>query len=613
MPSSQMVSDDEGLDEASAQELDFSRKKRFMKKMLRYNSLEKSSAVACLTSFPLYLWSLNEQSRSCTGVRMPDTVLMRDGRVSHWMFTDKSGQLKRKGQEKLEDRSRMLKMFAGSTRSPSDNAAMLVTADRKVRYLNIAQMEELFAQPTFPDGILQKLLVQGGGNAQTLLLASWSATISQIDETIFEVPSTEVTALKKEDTCSIRWTRDKVPERLQKRINNTCQSIANHVKEVSPHGYEIANMKLHFKEQNGVLYLLWCDTIQITANEGKPLRKEPQSSSPSRNRRPAVLGVSSLASPVRNMTPVQEDPLLPGKVSGLGVPHAVAGGRGRAGMEAQESRSLTITPPVLGRSDRFDPSRRALEDALPSARANFDLRAAPRAHRLSLPSPVHSKSAPCSPADMNKLMPKPRNSARRMQSPQTLGRPRVTLKALEPRSSPQERARERARSFNDEISSLKEHSKPPMPKPSLLRNLRDSNALPPLPSPSMLAQSITSLPSSATTGIQDRIQMRKMQIQRDEKLGYSADSGSAFSVNTADLLPQRGAKAHLYDSPGELTIRARMKLGMSVHDDFTAGYDFGGLVPEYGGISTENYSHSMSAPIPDHAMSTIKESFEGRY
>eukprot|EP00854_Cymbomonas_tetramitiformis_P022909 gene22909-27694_t len=282
-----MVSDDEGLDEASAQELDFSRKKRFMKKMLRYNSLEKSSAVACLTSFPLYLWSLNEQSRSCTGVRMPDTVLMRDGRVSHWMFTDKSGQLKRKGQEKLEDRSRMvraacvqrkpadetlpgfarqLKMFAGSTRSPSDNAAMLVTADRKVRYLNIAQMEELFAQPTFPDGILQKLLVQGGGNAQTLLLASWSATISQIDETIFEVPSTEVTALKKEDTCSIRWTRDKVPERLQKRINNTCQSIANHVKEVSPHGYEIANMKLHFKEQNGVLYLLWCDTIQITAN-----------------------------------------------------------------------------------------------------------------------------------------------------------------------------------------------------------------------------------------------------------------------------------------------------------------------------------------------------------
>lgn len=112
-------------------------------------------------------------------------------------------------------------------------------------------------------------------------------------------------------------------------------------------------------------------------------------------------------------------------------------------------------------------------------------------------------------------------------------------------------------------------------------------------------------------GIQEKIQLRKMQIQRDEKLGYSADSGSSFALSTADLLPQRGARMHMYDSPGELSIRARMKLGMSANDDFTAGYDFGGLVPEYGGISTESFSHSMSAPIPDHSMSIIKESFDG--
>lgn len=109
------------------------KKKDNADRMLVFNRLEETAGtVSHCNDLMLYLWAPNAEGRSCPGVRVPDTLLIKNGSLVHWFFTDKEGQIKRKSKEKLLDTAVIYHAMTKGVSSPLGTCALLITPPESV-------------------------------------------------------------------------------------------------------------------------------------------------------------------------------------------------------------------------------------------------------------------------------------------------------------------------------------------------------------------------------------------------------------------------------------------------------------------------------------------------
>ncbi|GMH44547.1 hypothetical protein BSKO_12499 [Bryopsis sp. KO-2023] len=181
--------------------------------------------------------------------------------------------LQKKNQERLEDWRNVLSSLSrsqsnakGSAAGPFHRKAIHVahvdkqnSGDEGVKftYLEQKELKDLLAVHlgALPDGVLQKFVGQTG-EIQTVYLVHWQEVLFRASQLVMNISG---------NISRDRLPKGPVPVILQTRLQEICDSIVQHVYEVSPQKYRIDSMKLYFKKDHlGGLRLLFCSELRVT-------------------------------------------------------------------------------------------------------------------------------------------------------------------------------------------------------------------------------------------------------------------------------------------------------------------------------------------------------------
>ncbi|GMH44181.1 hypothetical protein BSKO_12115 [Bryopsis sp. KO-2023] len=241
--------------------------------VVQTNPFEDNPRRVCSNIF-FYLWAKNGAGKSCPLVRIPDTIVVQSGCVRFWFFTGKDQQLRRKRREKLEDWRYVLRLFArrtsqGAAGGHQGMRAIHVTytdkqklTDDGIQLVGLKEkgLNRMLREGTLgiPDGLLQKY-VGSRGPHHTMYVANWQQTLFSVSETLVDINDGS------ELTGAVGLPPRDVSLTIQTRIKEVCNSIVQHVHQVSPQKYLINELKLHFKlDGGGTLWLMFCSDIKVS-------------------------------------------------------------------------------------------------------------------------------------------------------------------------------------------------------------------------------------------------------------------------------------------------------------------------------------------------------------
>ncbi|KAK3283465.1 hypothetical protein CYMTET_8833 [Cymbomonas tetramitiformis] len=220
----------------------------------------------------LYLWAKNKEGLSCPGVRITDTIMVKDGRPDAWIFQNAAGQIMKKSKEKLNDRNELLhclltnpnKSTKWANSSREEVAAVHVWPDDNdtggaLMMLDAQSLRRMLLQEALPPGIIQRY-IHDFNSCYTMLHAAWHPNFFYLLETKGPI----VIDKKIGDEVPVELPKTAASRKLSDRAKAMCECIVSHVREVSPQHYKIVYMKLHFKsDAHGILYLLWCSALRL--------------------------------------------------------------------------------------------------------------------------------------------------------------------------------------------------------------------------------------------------------------------------------------------------------------------------------------------------------------
>ncbi|GBG77502.1 hypothetical protein CBR_g23947 [Chara braunii] len=252
------------------------KRRKVAERLLMYCRLEPAkgpSRMHCFNLF-MYLWAANDQGQSCPLVQIPDTMIIHNGQPIAWLFTDRAtGLLLKKSSLKQRDFDAVYKSFStGGERdmglgkvkalhvTPHDMAQHKVL----VNHMDAETLYSFLKRKHFKDGLLQKFMMPFG-KRNVVYSAFWYPNFFYLERTImnarprplaeFDYPFvSKEKPLPKEDVSLL----------LRQRLQAICNSIVDHIYDVSPQKYKIAHMRLIFKNDiQGHLWLLFCYDLRL--------------------------------------------------------------------------------------------------------------------------------------------------------------------------------------------------------------------------------------------------------------------------------------------------------------------------------------------------------------
>lgn len=259
-------------------------------------------------NFFQYLWALPQTGKPLTSISVPDTILAMQGKVTSWLFTNKAGIIKKRRRSRCEDLNDVYDVITKHFRSDYQGVvALYMRFDRHtplgahVTGLTATALREMLhpSGRNLGDGIIQRHVRDHGGNTD-LLSATWfrsghfslwitddfvrnSGVRTDIAPRLIEEES-EPKALARKQVKRIhkRYARFGKQDMgfagtmsnmkahkndLTRKVQLACESIAHHVESTSPQGYNVLEMRVHFKHDvGGRLWLLWVTDLDVHMN-----------------------------------------------------------------------------------------------------------------------------------------------------------------------------------------------------------------------------------------------------------------------------------------------------------------------------------------------------------
>ena len=267
-------------------------------------------ADGCAPELYRLLWERNAKGETCPGIHLPDTILFGDKRKSkrkgnkkkkkkqewesdwesdwEWYFTSKkTNQILRKHsrhctrEHVLEDWSKELRK---GQRSPTDCVACLfepsgetgphLSPDKwtTVEFFDWFGTEAFLGRDGVPkNGFIQKV-VRNKEQHNSVICATWSPNLclverrtncNRIDDSQTPLHERMITFEGNESfrlSSSTPLSGTKVAELVQR----ACESIVEHVKEVSSLAYKIVRLVAYFKVDSSFqVSLLWCSSLRL--------------------------------------------------------------------------------------------------------------------------------------------------------------------------------------------------------------------------------------------------------------------------------------------------------------------------------------------------------------
>ena len=241
------------------------------------------------SNFLYYLWAKNPKTNaSCPHVRCPHTVLVEGGKVRDHFFTSKKMEILRKGTVNNANKYKSLAVIVAANAEMIKRRTFLpscVFRSSGQQYLDAQHMKEDALKEQFqlfvlPDGVYQSFVVPVGERNE-LLLATWVDGALAVEKRTCTYKLASKQAVEKfvMGDSERNWQSSIIPMTMKniwfRKISTTCNSIAQHIHDVSPQKYSVQEMKLIFKQDDyGSLWLCWCTHILVKRTAGE-VKTEP--------------------------------------------------------------------------------------------------------------------------------------------------------------------------------------------------------------------------------------------------------------------------------------------------------------------------------------------------
>jgi len=263
---------------------------RKIQQVLRWNALEGEGQA--YHNLFYYLWVSDESADQATlGVRIPETVIIKKGKVEQVLYCDDHGRVNKNDEVKtVADVKSLFRGRSKVTQQTTTVAALFLgLPDRDknvaVQYLSWTELDRFLEQRLLPEGILQRFIAPNGQYNVTLQ-ANWSPSFFSMEKftSLLRISDRSRTAneISADANTGRNWESTPVVGNplLLKRVEKVCSNLAMQIQRVAPGGEKkVASCTLHLKnDTEGRLWLLWCSDMSFTDDLQAFKTKKPSSS-----------------------------------------------------------------------------------------------------------------------------------------------------------------------------------------------------------------------------------------------------------------------------------------------------------------------------------------------
>eukprot|EP00762_Andalucia_godoyi_P005983 ANDGO_00100.mRNA.1 hypothetical protein (macronuclear) len=233
------------------------------------------------------LWRKDLNGDSCSGIRIPDTIIIRYEAISGWYFTSmQDGSILRKSKSRLHsdevlehfNRTRLSECVQSEPDLPIAYA-LSVQKERDHKYLQIEYFDQAGLVEYIRKGRRRERVVLQMFHEPAILDRSKSNHTIQVfwtprfvktemrvnDRLLYDkhLPLVERCATV-EASASVARTVSVRSSTLNSRLNEMCQSIVRHVEKISNSEYDVFRMVVYARvDAHDRLFVLWCSELQI--------------------------------------------------------------------------------------------------------------------------------------------------------------------------------------------------------------------------------------------------------------------------------------------------------------------------------------------------------------
>mmetsp|Transcript_42098 Transcript_42098/g.51074 ORF Transcript_42098/g.51074 Transcript_42098/m.51074 type:complete len:853 (+) Transcript_42098:117-2675(+) len=266
-----------------------------------------ADADGCVETLYNYLWQKNSQGLSCPGVHVPETVVYKYRQPAYWFFTSSQDrQLKKKNRVNIVN-ARIFDSFTkrksaqyqgvdvcsyhiyssenddgtphGRHETPND-----ITT---IEYFDEASFKQfLFHGEKTSNGVLQKF-IPAKGEYQTVIRATWSPQVCLLERRVnnYKLRDKAVEMFERCVTFDgqehLSTSSPLTGSSFAAQIQFVCNSIVEHVYEVSNRRYRISRMICNFKlDADNKLWFLWCSSLRLAKNDQTARPAQPVNLNP---------------------------------------------------------------------------------------------------------------------------------------------------------------------------------------------------------------------------------------------------------------------------------------------------------------------------------------------
>jgi len=220
-----------------------------------------------------YLWMKDELDQGPV-INIPDTIIYKYRQPAFWYFTASNGQVKRKSKYNLLN-AKIEETFTKNKRG-CDIVAYYLTrgahpSDVTIEYFDKAGFHDfLYKREKTDNGIIQRF-IEPKGTHNTMIRAIWSPKVCLLErrQNVHNLQDTRRFSMYDR---AITYEGPDVNSRadpvrgsiLPSQVQRTCQSLVNHVAEVSFQKHRIKRLAGNFKvDPKDRVWFLWATSLRI--------------------------------------------------------------------------------------------------------------------------------------------------------------------------------------------------------------------------------------------------------------------------------------------------------------------------------------------------------------
>jgi len=240
----------------------------------------------CVVSLFHYIWSKNQQKKSCPLVNVPDTIVYKYRQPAYWYFTSKdpAGGIKMKNKQNLgnvrveeslcnkpgNSHNEVVAYYISSENTPSGTVTTIEHFDSN------GLRDFLYNHEKENNGILQRFVDSKGSN-NTIFRAIWSPNVFHVERrtNVLDLGDRKhamhqrVVTFEGDEHFSTPLT---VTDTLfGSQVQRICESIVDHCSvhlHAQGQAAHVSRMVLHFKvDDSNRVWFLWCSSVRLSPDE----------------------------------------------------------------------------------------------------------------------------------------------------------------------------------------------------------------------------------------------------------------------------------------------------------------------------------------------------------